>query len=216
MKVSGTAVLRAPRAEVWAALNDPAVLVRTIPGCSRLEEAGPDQYRMTVSAGVGSIKGTYAGDVRLHSQEEPGSFVMTASGAGAPGTVSADVRVTLSDSGDGGTRLEYDADAIVGGMIGGVGQRMLAGVAKKTAGEFFSAVEDVLTGVAPAPGVVAAQPHADAVGTPGVYEAPAPAAGRPGVAAPADFTRGVLVGAAVALAGVALGGWLGARARREG
>ncbi|TDC46818.1 carbon monoxide dehydrogenase [Jiangella ureilytica] len=211
MKVSGTAVLRAPRAEVWKALNDPAVLVRTIPGCSRLEESGPDRYRMTVSAGVGSIKGTYAGDVRLHSQEEPGSFVMTASGAGAPGTVSADVRVTLADDGDGGTRLDYDADAIVGGMIGGVGQRMLAGVAKKTAGEFFAAVEDVLTGAAPAP-VAAPQGEAVAVATPGVYEAPAPAGS--GVAAPADFTRGVLVGAAVALAGVALGGWLSGRSRR--
>ncbi|MBB5789397.1 SRPBCC family protein [Jiangella mangrovi] len=205
MKVSGTAVLRAPRAEVWKALNDPAVLVRTIPGCSRLEEAGPDQYRMTVSAGVGSIKGTYAGDVRLHSQDEPGSFVMTASGAGAPGTVSADVRVVLADDGAGGTRLDYDADAIVGGMIGGVGQRMLAGVAKKTAGEFFAAVEDVLTGVAPA----AAGPQVVAVGTPGVFEAPT----RGPAAAPADFTRGILVGAAVALAGVALGGWLSARAR---
>jgi carbon monoxide dehydrogenase subunit G len=211
MKVSGTAVLRASRADVWKALNDPAVLVRTIPGCSRLEEAGPDQYRMTVSAGVGSIKGTYAGDVRLHSQEEPGSFVMTASGAGAPGTVSADVRVTLSDSGDGGTRLDYDADAIVGGMIGGVGQRMLAGVAKKTAGEFFAAVEDVLTGAAPVVAAPAAGPHAVAVGTPGVFEAPA----RGPVAAPADFTRGILVGAAVALAGVALGGWLAGRSNRS-
>lgn len=213
MKVSGTAVLRAPRGEVWAALNDPAVLVRTIPGCSRLEEAGPDQYRMTVSAGVGSIKGTYAGDVRLHSQEEPGSFVMTASGAGAPGTVSADVRVTLSEGEAGATVLEYDADAIVGGMIGGVGQRMLAGVAKKTAGEFFAAVEDVLTGAAPvavAPGESTGTAAA-AVVAPGVYEAPA--AARAVAAAPGEFTRGVLVGAAVALAGVALGGWLGSRSR---
>ena len=211
MKVSGTAVLRAPRAEVWKALNDPAVLVRTIPGCSRLEEAGPDQYRMTVSAGVGTIKGTYAGDVRLHSQDEPGSFVMTASGAGAPGTVSADVRVVLSDDGAGGTRLDYDADAIVGGMIGGVGQRMLAGVAKKTAGEFFAAVEDVLTGAAPVADVGAAEPQPAAVATRGVYEAPL----RAPAATPGDFTRGVLVGAAVALAGVALGGWLSGRSRRS-
>lgn len=210
MKVSGTAVLRAPRAEVWKALNDPAVLVRTIPGCSRLEEAGPDQYRMTVSAGVGTIKGTYAGDVRLHSQDEPGSFVMTASGAGAPGTVSADVRVVLSDDGAGGTRLDYDADAIVGGMIGGVGQRMLAGVAKKTAGEFFAAVEDVLTGAAPA---AAPEAEAAAVAIPGVYEPPARVAS--GGGAPGDFTRGVLVGAAVALAGVALGGWLSGRTRQS-
>lgn len=203
MKVTGTAVLHAPRADVWKALNDPAVLVRTIPGCQRLEPAGPDQYRMTVSAGVGTIKGSYAGDVRLHSQQEPASFVMTASGAGAPGTVSADVHVTLADSGDGSTRLDYDADAIVGGMIGGVGQRMLAGVAKKTAGEFFAAVDDVLMGVAAAPAAGTA-----AVAAPGAYEAP------PRVpAAQADFTRGILVGAAVALAGVALGGWLSGRSR---
>ena len=59
------------------------------------------------------------------------------------------MRVTLEDVGAGTTRLEYDADAVVGGMIGGVGQRVLSGVAKKTAGEFFAAVDDVLTGKAP-------------------------------------------------------------------
>ena len=52
MKIAGTAVLHAPADRVWAALNDPAVLVRTIPGCSSLEPDGPDRYRMTVIAGV--------------------------------------------------------------------------------------------------------------------------------------------------------------------
>ncbi len=35
---------------------------------------------------------------------------MTASGAGAPGTVKADVTVTLTEN-EGGTLLSYDADA---------------------------------------------------------------------------------------------------------
>ncbi len=148
MKVTGSATLHAPREKVWDALNDPAVLVRTIPGCQQLEEVGPDRYRMTITAGVASIKGTYQGDVALTDQEQPGSFTLKASGAGAPGTVSADVKVTLAEA-DGDTRLDYDADAIVGGVVGGVGQRVLSGVAKKTAGEFFKAVDDVLTGKAP-------------------------------------------------------------------
>ena len=146
MNVSGSAVLHAPRERVWAALQDPAVLVRTIPGCQQLEQVGPDTYRATVMAGVASIKGTYSGDVRLTDQAEPDSFVLHASGAGAPGTVNADVRVTLADADGGATQLDYDADAVVGGVIGGVGQRMIVGVAKKTAGEFFAAVDDVLTG----------------------------------------------------------------------
>lgn len=215
MKVNGSATLHAPREKVWAALNDPAVLVRTIPGCSQLEETGPDAYRMTVSAGVASIKGTYQGDVSLTDKEEPGAFTLRASGAGAPGTVSADVRVTLADSGDGGTQLDYAADAVVGGVIGGVGQRVLSGVAKKTAGEFFRAVDDVLTGKAP----TVPAPRAEAAGAtgapvtpggpvpppaPGVFAAPGGAT--MSATAGSDFLKGAVFGAVVALAGVLVGG----------
>lgn len=198
MKVSGDATLHAPIERVWEALNDPAVLVRTIPGCERLEATGPDSYTMVVTAGVASIKGTYSGEVKLSDQQRPGSFVMSASGAGAPGTVSTDVQVRLSEV-DGGTRLTYDADAVIGGMIGGVGQRMLAGVAKKMAGEFFAAVDDVLTGKA------VAAPLAEAEA--GVYVAPP----KPPVAAPGGFLAGALVGAAIALAGVVVGAVFGRR-----
>ncbi|MDQ3311848.1 MAG: carbon monoxide dehydrogenase subunit G, partial [Actinomycetota bacterium] len=149
MKVTDTATLHASRDRVWAALNDPAVLVRTIPGCQRLEAIGEDAYRMTLTAGVASIKGVYTGEVRLTEQHPLDTFVLKAAGAGSPGTVGADVLVTLAESGDT-TTLTYAADAVVGGMIGGVGQRMLTSVAKKTAGEFFTAVDDLLTGRSPA------------------------------------------------------------------
>src|SRR5262249_17909962 len=121
---------------------------RTIPGCERLEQVGQDEYRMTVTAGVASIRGTFSGDVRLTDQAEPRSFMLRASGAGAPGTVTADVAVALTEFGDGGTLRSYDAAAVVGGMVGGVGQRVLSGVAAKTAGEFFAAVNEVLPGTA--------------------------------------------------------------------
>ena len=204
MKVTGTATLHAPRDRVWAALNDPAVLVRTIPGCQQLEETGPDRYRMTLMAGVASIKGVYQGDVALTDQDHPGTFMLRASGAGAPGTVNADVRVTLSESGDA-TRLDYDADAVVGGMIGGVGQRVLSGVAKKTAGEFFAAVDDVLNGRAPVAEAAAGAAPAE----PGVFRAPTPVGGAGGIGSP-DFVKGAVFGALVALLG-ALVGALGAR-----
>lgn len=147
MKLSGTSVLQAPRQEVWRALNDPAVLVQTIPGCQRLEALGGDSYKMTVAAGVGSIKGVYDGEVHLTDHEEPSSFRMLAQGAGAPGTIGAEVLVLLEDGPDGGTSLRYDADAVVGGMIGGVGQRMLTGVSKKMADEFFGNVDSLLAGI---------------------------------------------------------------------
>ncbi|MGH8893911.1 MAG: SRPBCC family protein, partial [Actinomycetes bacterium] len=204
MKVTGSATLHAPREKVWAALNDPAVLVRTIPGCQQLEEVGPDAYRMTITAGVASIKGTYQGDVALTDQDQPGAFTLRASGAGAPGTVSADVKVTLAET-DGSTKLDYDADAIVGGMIGGVGQRVLSGVAKKTAGEFFKAVDDVLTGKAPSVPAPREEPVGPVAAAPatGVFRAP-PAEAR-GPFGREDFLWGALFGAVVALAGAVVG-----------
>jgi uncharacterized protein len=206
VKVSGDATLHAPIDQVWTALNDPAVLVRTIPGCERLESTGPDAYRMVVTAGVASIKGTYAGEVQLSDQQEPNSFLMKASGAGGPGTVSTEVRVSLAEAGDGATTLTYDADAVVGGVIAGVGQRMLVGVAKKMAGEFFSSVDDVLTGkvVAPAPEPGAAPAES------GVYVASA--SSRSAIGGD-GFVRGTVVGAAIALAGVLVGSLLGRRRR---
>jgi carbon monoxide dehydrogenase subunit G len=144
VKINGSATVNAPRERVWAALNDPAVLVRTIPGVERLEAIGEDLYRMTITAGVASIKGTYLGNVALRDPTPPSAFTRKASGAGAPGTVDADVRVTLEDAADGRTLVNYAADAVVGGPVGGVGQRVLAGVAKKTAGEFFRNVDTVL------------------------------------------------------------------------
>ncbi len=214
MKVTGSATLHAPREKVWAALNDPAVLVRTIPGCQQLEEVGPDSYRMTITAGVASIKGTYQGEVALTDQEQPGAFTLRASGAGTPGTVSADVQVTLEER-DGATRLDYDADAVVGGVIGGVGQRVLSGVAKKTAGEFFKAVDDVLTGKAPTVPAPREEASGDLAAAspgerPGVFQAPATAARQAGGD---DFVRGAVFGAVVALAGVLVGGLV---ARRRG
>jgi carbon monoxide dehydrogenase subunit G len=145
MKVSGTATLHAPAERVFAALNDPSVLVRTIPGCEQLEALGGDRFRMTITAGVASIKGTYLGHVTLADPIPPSAFTLRANGSGAPGTVTADVRVTLDDNGDGTTLLRYDTDAVVGGPVGGVGQRVLTGVARKTAGEFFDAVNAWLT-----------------------------------------------------------------------
>ncbi|GII80621.1 hypothetical protein Sru01_56030 [Sphaerisporangium rufum] len=150
MKVVGSAVVGVDRGRVWEALRDPAVLVRTIPGCERLEATGADTYRMTVNAGVASIKGVYQGEVALSDPEAPERFTLRARGAGAPGTVDATVRIRLSEIDGGGTRVDYDAEAVVGGMIGGVGQRMLGSVAKRTAGEFFTAVERHLA--APAAG----------------------------------------------------------------
>jgi carbon monoxide dehydrogenase subunit G len=216
MKVNGSVNVAAPVPDVWKALQDPAVLARTIPGCERLDEVAPDTYAMTIRAGVASIKGTYAGQVALSDPEPPHAFTLRARGQGAPGTIDATVRVRLSEA-DGGTRVDYDADATVGGMIGGVGQRMLASVGKKTAGEFFSAVENAIIGPVPAaPEVPAAAVTSRVFTASGVPSTAVPVAARP--RSPSDawaMTSAFGAGGLVALAGVALGWAIARRSQRD-
>lgn len=211
MKVIGTATLQAPIDKAWEAILDPKVLVSTIPGCERLEESGEHQYTATVTAGVASIKGTFTGKVKLSDLRAPEFLVLHAEGASAAGTVGVDVQVTLTDLGDATTRIDYDADAVVGGMIGGVGQRMLTSVSKRISAEFFGNINKVLTGqlslVDTSPVVGTAEPSDDgpAPAAHTVYGTAAPAPAPAPVAGGVELFKGVAVGAAIALIGVAVG-----------
>jgi hypothetical protein len=169
---------------------------------------------MNVAAGVGAVKGTYAGEVHLTDQQRPKSYVMHASGAGAPGQVRATVTIELSPDGDS-TTLTYSADAVVGGPVAGVGQRMITGVAKRMAMQFFTAVDAELTGA----GVSAeTRPSAAAVSqTDAETPAPQPQVfiGRTGVSAGTSDLRALALGAVggslLTLVGVLVGYRLGRR-----
>ncbi|MDQ4038640.1 MAG: carbon monoxide dehydrogenase subunit G [Actinomycetota bacterium] len=217
MKLSGTANLHADRETVFAALTDPGVLARCIPGCESLDLTGPDSYKMTVSAGVGAIRGRYDGQVRLTDLVRPEGYVMNASGAGGAGTVDATCRVSLVADGDQ-TELSYSADATVGGPVAGVGQRMISAVAKRMAGQFFSAVDAELTGARGPLQPSAAAPSDTSDGAGAVTHGqtsylPAP---RRTELLPTDARPLLLAGvggAVIALLGAAVGGWLARRGR---
>ena len=210
MKISGEHVLNAPVERVWEALLDPQVLVGTIPGCESLAATGENSYAMTVTAGVAAIKGTYNGVCQLSDLDPNSSLVMRLSGAGAPGTIDATVQVNFTEN-DGSTTVAYDADAVVGGMVGGVGQRMLTSVSRRMAGEFFDnvgrAIADPSLVAAPSvadPSLVApASPSTPSVGQ--VFTAPAKATNHD------DFLKGVAVGAGLVVLGVVLGSVFGRR-----
>lgn len=222
MRIAGTAQLQAPPEVVYDSLQDGRVLAATIPGVQSLEQISDNHYKLSITAGVASIKGTYDGEVVLSQQNRPESFVMTASGAGAPGTVKADVAVRLEER-DGGTVLTYDADAVVGGMVGGVGQRMITGVAKKMAGVFFDGIDGVIANGLPA---APSAPEAAAVASTngrevaegaGVRTTALPVATAAAAPAPTGTPSATTVllsagvGAGIALAGVALGAILARR-----
>jgi carbon monoxide dehydrogenase subunit G len=220
VKLEGEHHFKSSRAEVWRALQDPQTLANSLPGVKRLEVDGPDRYTVTVTVGVGAVKGAYDGTFALTDKHELESCRVTADASGPPGSVSATAAMTLADADGGGTVLAYDADAKVTGPLAGIGQRMVASAAKKTTKEFLEAIDRELTGVngasAPAsPNTAAATKHVaadSAVSGPipgpppaGVFSPSSPAGGDGGDRELKLLTGGLVAGFLLAILGVLVG-----------
>jgi hypothetical protein len=134
-----------PRERVWALLQDPSALARLLPGVEKLEPVGPDRYAIAVKLGVGAVRGTYAGQVELTDQRPPESYRLVGDAKGGPGWAKGSASMTLVEEG-GGTRIVARGDVQVGGTVASVGQRMMEGVAKSMAREFFSSLDRELAG----------------------------------------------------------------------
>lgn len=145
MKLEGSYDIPVARDRVWAAFLDPEVLRQAIPGCEKLEAAGNGEYKATMKIGVAAVKGTFEGKVRLFDLKEPESYKMAVEGSGGPGFIRGETQISLADAG-GGTKVSYTADVQVGGLIAGVGQRMLGGVSKMMADQFFNKMGSLLQG----------------------------------------------------------------------
>jgi len=137
MKIEGSHDVPAPRQKVWEAFLDPEQLRQAIPGCEKLEPLGNEEFRATMKVGIGPVKGTFEGKVKITDKQPPNAYRMAVEGTGGPGFVRGDTTITLSDIA-GGTRVSYSADVQIGGMIAGVGQRMLGGASKMLADQFFN------------------------------------------------------------------------------
>ena len=144
MKIEGVSEFAAKRDRVWQAILDPTVLAQAIPGCDGLEEVAPGEFKAVMKVGVGAIKGTFEGKVKLLDQEPPRKYRMAIEGKGGPGFVRGEAVMELSETEGGGTRVAYDADVQVGGLIASVGQRMLGGVSRMMLDQFFGKMTELL------------------------------------------------------------------------
>ncbi len=140
MKIDGTHTIHATRERLWKLMIDPEVIRRIVPGLESLEETSDGTYRMTMKAGVGSIKGVFNGTISLAELREPEHYEMMVDGKGTAGFVKGGGALDLIDQGEA-TQVNYAGSVNVGGTIASVGQRMILSSARIMAGQFFTALE---------------------------------------------------------------------------
>lgn len=146
MDMTGEFRIPAPRRKVWEALNDPAVLKDSIPGCEEVEKVSDTELAAKVRAKVGPVSARFAGKVVLSDLDPPNGYKITGEGSGgAAGFAKGGATVRLADDGDG-TRLTYTVEAHVGGKLAQIGSRLIDATARKMAGDFFARFSEIVGG----------------------------------------------------------------------
>ena len=209
MDMSGEQIIPAPRAQVWAALNDPAVLKQAIPGCQEIDKLSETEMTASVVAKVGPVKATFKGKVTLSDIDPPNGYTISGEGqGGVAGFGKGGARVSLTDADGGATRLTYTAQAQVGGKLAQIGARLVDGAAKKMADDFFANFNRIVGEQAAAAAPAAPAPAIAEPVPPPPAAAPAPTAA-PTPEASKGVPAWVWIVVLVVLAGLAM--WLSQR-----
>jgi hypothetical protein len=144
MEMLGERLISAPRQVIWDTLNDATALKNCLPGCDRLEKTSESTFEATITAKVGPVKTTFVGSVTLSDIDPPNAYTISFEGkGGAAGFAKGSAKVRLAE-GDGVTHLQYVIAASLGGKLGQLGARVIDGVARQMADDFFGRFADVI------------------------------------------------------------------------
>lgn len=139
MDIGGEEKFDVPVETLWSALNDPAVLKACIPGCKDMIDEGNDRFRLILDLKVAAVGGSFEGRISLSDKQPPAQCKVAVSGSGTLGHGEGAATFSLASEGSGAS-MRYSGEGEIGGLVAGVGQRILKGVAKHLIGQFFKAL----------------------------------------------------------------------------
>ncbi len=149
MEMTGEQLIPVPQEKVWRGLNDPEVLKACITGCESIDKVSDNEYKVALVAAVGPVKAKFTGKLLISDLNPPNSYSIAFEGSGgAAGFGKGGSQVKLVPEGSS-TRLSYAAKATVGGKLAQIGSRLVDGVARKMADDFFVKFNALMSGPAP-------------------------------------------------------------------
>jgi carbon monoxide dehydrogenase subunit G len=155
MQLKGEQLLPVSQQAAWEALNDTDLLKEAIPGCESITQSVADAadldadvagvYDLVMVAAIGPVKAKFKGKLQLMDLDPPNAYTIRFEGSGGiAGFGKGSAAVKLVPSEGDTTRLDYEANATVGGKIAQVGSRLVDMAARKIADNFFDNFTEAL------------------------------------------------------------------------
>jgi carbon monoxide dehydrogenase subunit G len=146
MEIVGEQLIPRPQSVTWSSITDPQVLKACIQGCESMDKVADNEYALVMSAKVGPVSAKFKGKITLADVDAPNAYTLIFEGqGGVAGFAKGQANVRLSPEGEA-TRLQYTAKATIGGKLAQVGSRLVDGVAKKLAENFFTKFNEHVSG----------------------------------------------------------------------
>jgi carbon monoxide dehydrogenase subunit G len=146
MEMKGEQLIRCDQMKTWSSITDPEVLKLCIPGCESMDKVTDTEYQVVMAAKVGPVSARFKGRINMLDIDAPNAYTLTFEGqGGVAGFAKGQASVLLLPE-DGSTRLQYTAKAAIGGKLAQVGSRLIDGVAKMIADNFFKAFNRQVSG----------------------------------------------------------------------
>ena len=166
MKLHEEFTVAEPAGAVWTFLEQPESVASCMPGVEFVSILDEDNVRVRATQSVGPMTATFDAKVTVLERAPEELIRFRAAGRsvrGAIGNMRTECTVRLRSLPDG-TSVAVDADMVLAGALGSVGQKVIAKQAGKVTAEFATNLRRALGGEVPAP--LSASPGTIASGGP--------------------------------------------------
>jgi carbon monoxide dehydrogenase subunit G len=144
MQLAGKQVLNASPSKLWDILMNAETLAKIVPGVSSLEKTGENSYKSTLAVKLGPVSGSFNGNLQMEDIQQPKTFVLKVQQNSKIGNANAGIQIDLLPVEEDKTELSFNGDVKLSGLLAGLGQRVLGGVAGTLTKQFFENIEKEL------------------------------------------------------------------------
>ena len=145
LQYSGEERITASPATVWAFVQDPEKVARSLPDVVDVTVLDPNHVDAVVRVAVGPVRGKFKLKVELTPSTTAQRVDMKVSGGGFGSAVDMTAGADVVDPGDGTTVLKWTGEAVARGPVAAVGGRVLDAQAKKLIEQAFANVRQQLS-----------------------------------------------------------------------
>jgi len=124
LHLEGSFESRAHRSAVWGILLNPQDIAPCFPDLQSLDVLSPDSFKAKVKVGVSVVRGTMDFEFKVTDKVPPSSAKLIGTGHGVGSTIDIQTKFDLEDAGSG-TKVSWAADVNVGGIMAGLGSKLL-------------------------------------------------------------------------------------------